>query len=95
MYLSSKLWFLAAVKETETSEELFISLVGLIFFLGLRSACIASAYGLPLFSGELLETLKVSNEGMLKNQGYIQSRLAILERLVGHIVSEKENVSVF
>ena len=46
MYLSSKLWFLAAVKETETSEELFISLVGLIFFLGLRSACIASAYGL-------------------------------------------------
>jgi len=31
---------LAAVKETETSEELFISLVGLIFFLGLWSACI-------------------------------------------------------
>ena len=37
MYLSSKLWFLAAVKETEISEELFISLVGLFFFLGLRS----------------------------------------------------------
>ena len=31
-----------------------------------------------LFSGELLETLKVSVEGMLKKQGYIQGRLAFL-----------------
>ena len=32
MYLSSKTWYLAAVEETETFDELFVSLVGLLFF---------------------------------------------------------------
>ena len=51
---------------------------------------------------ELLETSKFSIKGILEaltkgifDQGYIQIRLAILERLVEHILSEKENVSVF
>ena len=54
---------MAAVKETETSEELFISLVGLIFFLGLRSACIASAYGLGYTTDLPMASEKKSNLG--------------------------------
>ena len=54
---------MAAVKETETSEELFISLVGLIFFLGLRSACIASAYGLDYTTDLPMASEKKSNLG--------------------------------
>ena len=51
---------------------------------------------------ELLETSKFSINGYLEaltkgiyDQGYIQSRLAIQGRLVGHIETEEENVSAF
>ena len=57
MYLSSKLWFLAAVKETETSEELFF--LGWTYFfpwppygLGKKSSSMVSFFYRPKNSVE-------------------------------------------
>ena len=36
MYLSSKLWFLAAVQETETSEKIFFPWLDLFFSMALE-----------------------------------------------------------